>query len=412
MHLLTEVFICFTVRVSRLMKRFSTIQTLPVWSLGLFLTITSLESNAAYLPGDANLFYAQIGSLYDSNVFRVAGLEKVPSSYHASKLSDLITVGTLGGQYQQNWGRQSVQLGGSYNQNTYANYSGLNYKSWDVNSALNWQILSQISGVFHYNDKQEQPTLNLSNQIGRDVIRTKSSGVDFSWNPVSSWEFDSGYQHTIMRHQVQSSLDFNQDAVSAAGWYVTQKGSRIGLLVEQGDITYPAQQVGNADYAYRQTKQKLQFEWPATTKLFFKAMVGKQNIHFKPDGMSDRNHSMQDVSLLWRADQKTNMTIGYQSQPLEPGLSTADVVNKSWYLLAKSKLSEKLILDGSLRDSKLYYLSSGVQVNTRSYRLALQWMPWRIWQIETYGQLSQRKSGFVDDSYDVKQLGLNLRYSF
>jgi hypothetical protein len=79
-----------------------------------------------------------VGSVFDSNVFRVDGLQST-SSYHAGKLSDLITVATLGGQYQESLGEQSLQFGGSYNQNSYASYSGLNYKSWDFSSDFNWQ---------------------------------------------------------------------------------------------------------------------------------------------------------------------------------------------------------------------------------------------------------------------------------
>jgi hypothetical protein len=67
-------------------------------------------------------------------------------------------------------------------------------------------VTSLLSGALHYYDKQEEPTLNLSNQVGRDVVRTQAAGMDFAWVPVSSWEFDAGYQHKNMRHQVQTHL--------------------------------------------------------------------------------------------------------------------------------------------------------------------------------------------------------------
>ena len=381
-------------------------------SLAMFLVTWSLMAQAAYSPGDPNAVYAQMGSIFDSNVFRVEGLQQVPSSYHAGKLSDLITVATLGGQYQQDLGRQSLQLGGSYNQNSYANYSGLNYKSWDLSSDFNWQMTSLLSGALHYYDKQEEPTLNLSNQVGRDVIRTQTAGMDFSWVPVSSWEFDTGFQHTDMRHQVQNTLDFNQNLISGAVWYATPKGSRFGLLIEDSDITYPSYLSGGQQYAYRQTDSKLQFEWPATAKLMLKAMVGQSAVKFKQDVNPGRTHNLQDLSAVWSVDSKSKFTVGYQSAPVAPGLSTEDVMNKSLYFLYNTKLSDKLSIDSAVRESTLHYLSSGVQVKTRSYRAALQWAPWRMWKIETYAQLISRKSGFTEDSYDINQLGINFRYSF
>jgi hypothetical protein len=58
-------------------------------------------------------------------------------------------------------------------------------------------------------------------------------------------------------------------------WYSTSKGSRFGLLIESGDVTYPSFLTSGQTYAYRQTDEKLRFEWPATTKLMFKATVGR-----------------------------------------------------------------------------------------------------------------------------------------
>jgi len=71
-----------------------------------------------------------------------------------------------------------------------------------------------------------------------------------------------------------------------------------------------------------------------------------------------------------------------------------------------------LLLSGEVRQTKMNYSSSGVVVNTSSYRTGLQWMPWRMWQFEAYGQYIHRTSGFTDDSYDVNQVGANVKYSF
>ncbi len=399
-------------KITTLMKLSIKIKYKSVSTLGLILIGWSSIAQAAYLPGDQNLIYAQVGSVFDSNVFRVESPQKVPSSYHAGKLSDLITVATLGGQYQESLGRQSLQFGGSYNQNSYASYSGLNYKSWDFNSDFNWQVTSLLSGALHYHDKQEEPTLNLSNQVGRDVVRTQTTGMDFAWVPVSSWEFDAGYQHQTMRHQVQNTLDFNQNLISGGVWYSTPKGSRFGLLIENGDVTYPSFLTSDQTYSYRQTDEKISFEWPASTKLMLKATVGRSVLKFKHDGSPDRTHSLQDLSAVWNVDAKSRFTVGYQSAPVAPGLSTDDVMNKSLYLLYNVKLSDKFALDSAVRESSLHYLSSGTQVKTRSYRATLQWDPWRMWKIETYAQFAKRKSGFSQDSYDVNQLGINFRYTF
>jgi hypothetical protein len=394
------------------MKLSNAIKPLSAVSLGLLCVAVPVKVSAAYVQGDDNFVYAQLGTVYDSNVFRVSGLDRVPSSYHASSLSDIYTVTTVGGQYQKDLGRQQFQFGGSYNQNTYVDYSALNYKSWNTNSAFNWQLLSQLSGVLRYMDKQEQPSLNVSNQIGRDVVRTRVGGAELAWTPVTAWRFESGIEHTAMRHQVQNTLDFDQDALSLTAWYATPKGSRLGVGVEESDVIYPAMQVNNAAYEYRQTNTRLQLEWPVTAKLQLNAMLGNSAVRFRQGVQADRNHVLQDIRLIWALDQKSTLSFGYQSAPAEPGLSTADVVNKTWYLTGKSHLSDKLLLSGEVRQTKMNYSSSGVVVNTSSYRTGLQWMPWRMWQFEAYGQYIHRTSGFTDDSYDVNQVGANVKYSF
>lgn len=394
------------------MKLSIAIKSLLVVFVGIICAGWPADALAADDAGDANFLYAQLGGLYDSNVFRVSSLSLVPSGYHANGLSDLIAVTTVGGQYQKMLGKEQIQLSGSYNQNSYTDYSELDYKSWNVNGEFDWQPFSQLTGIFRYSDKQEQPSLNVSDQVGRDVVRTQVGGIDLIWMPISTWQFETGVQHSTMRHQVESSLDYDQDALSAVAWYATPKGTRFGVSVEQGDITYPTVQMSNGEYEYRQINSKLQFEWPVTAKLKLSAMVGNSAVRFRQNDLPDRNHAQQDVNLLLTMSSKATLTLGYDNSPIPPGLSMADVLNKYWYLVGKINFSDKFLLSAEIRQTKLYYLSSDVLVNTRSYRVGLQWMPWRMWQVDAYGQVAQRLSGFADDSYDVNQLGLNLKYSF
>jgi len=368
-----------------------------------------IQAKAAYLPTDDSYINAQLATVFDSNVFRTASLNDVASVYHPTTLADRIDIVSIGGQYLKQLNQQSFTLDGNYNQNSYARYSGLNYKSWNTSGEYDWKVGSQWQGDFIYNDKKEEPSLDVSNTIARDVVRTRVGSFDAQYTPISYLFLVSGLQTTSVRRQVENSLDYDQTMAQMGAFFRTDKGSKLGILVQHSNVQYPYY---GSLYQYSQTNSQLQGDWPVSSKLDFSVAYGVNKVTYQEQFQPSYSSNIFNLTANWQPTARSSFSIGYNDVPGDPGLSTSEVLNKSIYFQWTDVLTDKLKMKALLRRNQLQYFDENVRVDNNTYRLDLIWSPLRMLELSMYGQLVKRVSGFADDTYNDNQIGLSAKYSF
>ena len=165
------------------------------------------------------------------------GVSRVSNVYRESSATNddtVVSVGLLGG-IDQRLGRQHLTLDGSLQDNRYSTNSDLNYRSYSLRSALNWETVGNLSGVLSAKSDRSLADFNI---IGADLIRTKNIERNDEYQAIARlgvathYMIETGWSHRSRDFTAeQYNLFVYRQNTGSLGIYATPGGNvRLGLV--------------------------------------------------------------------------------------------------------------------------------------------------------------------------------------
>lgn len=184
-------------------------------------------------------------------VSRVSNVYREPN---ATNDDTVTSVGLLGG-IDQRLGRQHLTVDGSLQNNRYATNSDLNYRSYSLRSALNWQTVGNLSGVLSAKSDRSLADFNIGNGIDPDdLVRKKNIERNDEYQAIARLGVTTRY--TLEGGWTQRRRDFSAEEYArfvyrqntgSLGLYATPAGNvRLGLVARHTKGTNPRYPVGLA----------------------------------------------------------------------------------------------------------------------------------------------------------------------
>ena len=199
----------------------------PVWLAALALMSAAAQAQT----DDTTPFYVG-GTL---GVSRVSNVYREPN---ATNDDTVTSVGLLGG-IDQRLGRQHLTLDGSVQNNRYSTNSDLNYRSYSLRSALNWQTVGNLSGVLSAKSDRSLADFNIGGGIDpNNLVRTKNIERNDEYQAIARlgvatrYTLEGGWTHRKRNFTVPdyNRFVYSQDTGSL-GLYATPGGNvRLGLV--------------------------------------------------------------------------------------------------------------------------------------------------------------------------------------
>ena len=342
---------------------------------------------------DTTPFYVggSLGVTHVANVYRTSSAPN----------SDTVTTTALLGGIDQRLGRQHVTLDGSLQDNRYRTNSDLDYRSYNVRGALDWQTAGNLSGVLSAKSDRSMAEFNTNNitQVFKKNIQTNDEyqalvrlGVATRVTLEAGWNHQNR-DYTAWQYE---QLVFSQDTRSL-GIYATPAGNvRLGLVGRHTTGENPRYPDGVGvqliDGEPRPTTSPNDYtrdDIDFTTRW---SVGGHSTVNTRISRSRKRNsldHLLRDFSGTtgavgwdWQPTAKLQINAQYARDTGQESVVTSSELNRvytSWQLSTNYAVTGKLSLNAKASSNRATRSrDSGVAPtdaldDTRAYTLGLRW---------------------------------------
>lgn len=371
-------------------------------------------SFAAYDNVDHLWIVPELGSWYDSNVFRIADHADTQQQLGSDHRNDYVWQPKVSGHFDTDISRQNFFVDGSLFSRSYQKHSNLNYIGSDNLVGWNWAIGSDWSGVIKYGVVRDLSSFEDIATAQRDMRTANNVSGELIYKLTSHWQFlaDGALDHE--NHSVSNELDLKNTSIGGGIQYLTDKGSAIVFRHDHSDINYEHDYfIWRADTrGYQQNADQIIVTWPVTNKLKTTVNVGNVRWHYDTDN-SNHSSSFGGISSNWNVTEKTMLSVAYNRQLSVPSQSLDTSMSNAYSMTASWLASTKLQFDASHKLTKQDYTGTNSRTDdTKIYRLSCSWMPLLNWKTAAYWQTQTRDSELQSYRYSADTIGLSLQYKY
>jgi hypothetical protein len=400
----------------------------PVWVAALSLLSVAAQAQT----DDTTPFYVG-GTL---GVSRVSNVYREPN---ATNDDTVTSVGLLGG-IDQRLGRQHLTLDGSLQNNRYATNSELNYRSYSLRSALNWETIGNLSGVLSAKSDRSLADFNIGNGIDpNDLVRKKNIERNDEYQAIARLGVATRY--TLEGGWTQRRRDFSAEEygrfvyrqnTGSLGIYATPVGNvQLGLVARHTKGTNPHYPVGLAvdpdtsqlavvEAANDYTRDDIDFttRWTVGGHSTLNTRISRSKTRNSLEVLRDFSGTTGAIGWNWRPTGKLQFDLNYSRDTGQESVVRAADLNRvyttwqfgsSYAMTGKLTLSAKassnrtrrnaesgVTLADALNDSKLYNIGIRWAIS-RGFSLSCQYdhvsrdssVPQYVYSASSYGCTGQ-----------------------
>ncbi len=313
--------------------------------LPLGSVLASALCAAAYDPSDSISTYAQLGYLYDSNVFRLSDSQDTETALGKDHRGDSIITPQVGGHIDATLSRQVFSVDANIYAPRYMSFSQLDYVGWNNSLGWNGEIGHNWFGSATFGDQKVVSDFGdvLLNQ--EDLMRTLTGSAEAGYRINSSVAVVVDASRAKVRHSQETILDLYNDQYGAKLQYTTDRGGVFSLGERYQKVDYDSQTFNgftvNQDYTQRVTQ--LTAFYPFDPKFDIAGGYGLVKIH---TDTTDQSDWQANATLNWHATDRTKFSLGYSHALNAPGVPTVSLSAPtiSWVVSGRSqtKLSPML----------------------------------------------------------------------
>ncbi|AOY01883.1 hypothetical protein BJP62_16375 [Jeongeupia sp. USM3] len=369
-------------------------------------------TQAAVDETDPLIVHADVSTVYDSNVFRLA--DGVPAAQYGGSKADVIVDPSVG--IRANWpvSRQVLLLDAQLSRPTYTRHRQLDYTGWQGLLAWDWQWGSAWSGRLGYSDERTLSEFE-DVQLGiKDLVRKQGGELSTAYALTSDWALQGSLTSSRQQHDRRRYLDLRQDGAGGGVRYRSGLGGEVSARLDYMQVEYsealltmPADERG-----YRQWQARLGGVWPLGAKTRLQAGYGWTNWKYRIEDDWQRSPT-GDIALSWQASEKTRLYADYRRAFEAPGQNIGRNLIEGYGVGGAWQATALVGVELSWRreDKQLRQVLAYSQ-QTDYWRLGLKYRPDPAWQLSVYGQHQARDSALSQNDYRAVQAGVDLKVMF
>jgi hypothetical protein len=333
-------------------------------------------------------------------VSRVSNVYREPN---ATNDDTVTSVGLLGG-IDQRLGRQHLTLDGSLQNNRYATNSELNYRSYSLRSALNWETIGNLSGVLSAKSDRSLADFNIGNGIDpNDLVRKKNIERNDEYQAIARLGVATRY--TLEGGWTQRRRDFSAEEygrfvyrqnTGSLGIYATPVGNvQLGLVARHTKGTNPHYPVGLAvdpdtsqlavvEAANDYTRDDIDFttRWTVGGHSTLNTRISRSKTRNSLEVLRDFSGTTGAIGWNWRPTGKLQFDLNYSRDTGQESVVRAADLNRvyttwqfgsSYAMTGKLTLSAKASSNRTRRNAESGVTLADALNDSKLYNIGIRW---------------------------------------
>lgn len=395
--------------------------------LAPILLLVAGRANAAYDPEDSLKTYIQIGSKFDSNVFRLPTNINNNASQAKGSRYDITVAPELGIQYNQSISRQSFELKSGLSSLKHKNFSDLDYSGWNASGLWKWMIGNAFYGEIKYSDSKTlssfedvSESTNNSAAVVTDLIRSKVASASANYLIGHNLQLTAAVDKSDATHSSLSTLDISKTNGTIAIVYVADQGSSVQLYSGYTDYTYKndLNPIITASMRGLSTQENgISAKWAYSQKIQFNTSLGQVDTHFDSSQVAPKTY-VGNLSANYVPDSKVKIKAS-AGKTVESGVNGQGrnvLLTYSFRtdFLASPKITYYFSANYSRRDYDLAANQSNQQDRDGSLQFGLNYSPLRNIDVSAFSAVSKRgvRNATYPAGFEAFILGLSTRVWF
>ena len=377
---------------------------------------------ASAAQGDTFRPYVSSSYMHDSNLLRFD--DSVDPSGLTGKKGRSDTVKSLAAGIDVDWkySRQRILISAEMNDNSYNRFDTLNYQGRDVNARWNWQFGNHLSGVIGQTFNRSLASFADIRGITGNLRDQQRTFIEADWRFHPRWQVGAAYSDYSLEYNalVQQSGNNESDTIEANLYYLTPKGSRMGMELSKANGYYPNRIFNNAstiDNRYSQESILAIFDWRYSAKSRIRMQSGY--VERTHDHLSQRDYDAINsrINYTWTPSVKTQLELSVfqQTEPRDDLVASVSEneggnITASWAPTAKITVSGMYRTETrkNLGDPGFLLISvPQLKEENNSYRLSLNYKPHQSIDLTASYSDDRRDSSRVRSDYDAQMFNLN-----
>ncbi|WP_020162414.1 XrtB/PEP-CTERM-associated polysaccharide biosynthesis outer membrane protein EpsL [Cycloclasticus pugetii] len=386
------------------------------------LLVTAYPGSAVALQGDTFSPYVSTTYLHDSNLLRIDDEVDLASLMGKDERSDTVKTVATGIDVDWEYSRQRFLISVEMNENTFSRFDTLNYQGRDVNARWNWQLGNHLSGVLGQTYSRSLASFADVRGVTGNLRDQQRTFIEVDWLFHPRWQIGLAYSEYSLEYSelIQQNGDTESDTIKVNLYYLTPKGSRVGMELSKKNGRYPNRIFNNTstvDNGYDQGSVLGIFDWRYSSKSRIRMQSGY--VERTHDHLPQRDYDAINsrINYTWVPSVKTQLDVSLfkQTEPRDDLLASVSE-NEGMSLSANWAPTAKLTLSGMYRTEKQKDLDDpGFLLITRpqsreqndSYRLSLSYKPHqRVDLMASYSDES-RDSSQAQSDFDAQMISIS-----
>lgn len=373
---------------------------------------------------------------HDDNVFRLSEKVDAATVLGTPSKSDTYSTTSAGLNLDVPFGRQRIQGSLSFNQNSYDQFTVLDFNERHARALWQWAAGDAFSGKVGYTSDRALASLANILQGGIQLstpnpLETKIAFVDAAYLLTPRWQLRGDVRRLDQTNGAPALQvnDMTNDGVGVTVSYVTPAKTQIGLGIQAQDGSLPNLQNVNGtlvDNSYKQTRVNLVADWTISGASHLSASAGQVERSFADLPERDFTTGIFRAAYQWKPTGKFTLVATAQrdiagADEVNAGVNIGFVLDKGFALRPAFQMTEKINVSGILAYGDWQYLGDPGQVlgtvpprndKVRTAALAIAYEPMRALRLEMGLRHEARTSTDEFGDYTVDIVSLRARLAF
>ena len=379
-------------------------------------------------PAQEQTFTPYVASslLYDSNYLRFSDSVNSQQVTGKSDKSELIEQLAAGFDVDWKHSLQQVLVKANVQQNSFQNFSNLDYVGWKNLAQWNWQSQSNLSGEIGYANMQAMGSYVQLNSLVSNLYNNTRMFASGGYLFHPRGKIKLGWFRTDNRFTDASRAISNntEDNAELNINYISPTGSMTGMRLLATNGHYPQREFNagsNQDNAYKRYNYALTWDWRASIKTRVDGWLGYTMQHHAHLSVRDFADVTARLNLNWQFSDKTWLQISAKREISQAGnefasfmLAQGVEVNPSW------RPSEKLEFLLPINYQQQDYLGEtgsvtigpSQQDQVANFGFSAKYSPWDNVSINALLNYEKRDSNNQFRAYTSQSASINLQAAF
>ena len=386
------------------------------------LLATAYPGVSVALQGDTFRPYVATTYLHDSNLLRIDDEVDLAGLTGKHSRSDTVKTVATGMDVDWTYSRQRFLISAEMNENTFNRFDTLNYQGRDLNARWNWQFGNHLSGVLGRTFNRSLASFADIRGITGNLRDQHRAFIEADWLFHPRWQIGLAYSEYSLEYSelIQQSGDSESDTMEVNVYYLTPKGSRVGMELSKKNGHYPNRifnQTSTIDNGYNQESALAILDWRYSSKSRMRVQSGYiERMH---DHLPQRDYEAINsrINYTWAPSVKTQLDISLfqQTEPRDDLLATVSE-NEGVSISADWAPTAKLTVSGTYRtemrknlDDPGFLLITSPQLREQndSYRLSLNYKPHQRVNLTASYSDETRDSSQAQSDFEAQMLSIS-----